>query len=251
MKWIQRVVLTQEQEEAFIRAAQEGDLSARNTLVESHLPFIRMIASKRRCPSWLEPEDLVQAAVFGFIKAIEKWQPDKNCRLLGYAKWWMRNALDKEIEFSRAYRVPGSVAFLLKAGRKVGEKTRKAAENFREMTCFSDQDDPIDPRKIVDPAIIVEKIDLNELVHEVIAELSQRHQKVVKLRMAGMTLKRIGEILDLGTKENTRLIEAEAHREFAVKWRSRHEDMYVNSVHCLQVKSVQPKRDIVQPSKVA
>lgn len=216
MKWVQRIELSLEEETRLIEHAQNGDATARNVLITSHLPFIRLKAKERRCPSWLEPDDLVQAAVFGFIRAIEKWDAAKGCRLLGYAKFWIRAAIDTEIEFSQLYRVPDIVKYCIKSGRKVGEKTRQAAANYKPMTFFSEHEPQEISHHSTDPTVEIERKDEREWFNGLISQLDAVQQKVLRLRLAGMTLEQIGVHLELGTRENVRLVERAARQQLVL-----------------------------------
>src|SRR5690606_6523610 len=67
----------------------EGDRRAGDRLVEASLPFVLRIAREYR--RWGVPlDDLVQQGNLGLLKAAAKFDPDKNCRLVTYAAYWIR-----------------------------------------------------------------------------------------------------------------------------------------------------------------
>lgn len=89
---------------------EEGDVSARNALVASHLPLALRQASKLR-RSEVQNEDLLQEATLGLMTAAEKFDPELGWRFATYALWWVRAAIqDYTIRNKSIVRVTGSGA---------------------------------------------------------------------------------------------------------------------------------------------
>jgi RNA polymerase sigma-32 factor len=82
--------LTCEEEQALARTYRDGrDPAIARTLIESHLPLVMKIARQcSRRPAMLP--DLIQEGCLGLIRAVEKYDPDRNVRLSSYAAWWIR-----------------------------------------------------------------------------------------------------------------------------------------------------------------
>ena len=80
----------------------EGDDRAGAHLIESSLPFVIAIAREYR--RWGVPlEDLVQQGNLGLLKAASKFDPEKNCRLITYAAYWIRAEIRDYVV--RSYRI--------------------------------------------------------------------------------------------------------------------------------------------------
>lgn len=82
-------LLTVEEEQALARAYLQGDLHAGHALVTSNLRFVVKVAYEYRSYG-IRMADLVQEGNIGLMKAVQKFDPDKNIRLISYAVWWIR-----------------------------------------------------------------------------------------------------------------------------------------------------------------
>ncbi len=81
---------------------REGDEGAGRKLVESSLPFVIRVAREYR--RWGVPlEDLVQQGNLGLLKAANKFDPEKECRLITYAVYWIRAEIRDYVV--RTYRI--------------------------------------------------------------------------------------------------------------------------------------------------
>lgn len=95
-------VLEADTERALAQAWANGDKSAGARLIESSLPFVISIAREYR--RWGVPlEDLVQQGNLGLLKAASKFDPEKNCRLITYASYWIRAEIRDYVV--RSYRI--------------------------------------------------------------------------------------------------------------------------------------------------
>lgn len=96
------VPLEPTEEHALAQAFVEGDQQAGHRLIEASLPFVIRIAREYR--RWGVPlEDLIQQGNLGLLKAAEKFDPDKNCRLVTYASYWIRAEIRDYVV--RSYRI--------------------------------------------------------------------------------------------------------------------------------------------------
>lgn len=95
-------LLDSDTERALATSWAEGDDAAGARLVESSLPFVISIAREYR--RWGVPlEDLVQQGNLGLLKAAAKFDPEKNCRLITYAAYWIRAEIRDYVV--RSYRI--------------------------------------------------------------------------------------------------------------------------------------------------
>jgi len=104
-----------------------GDSSAGDRLIKASLPFVITVALEYR--RWGAPlEDLVQQGNLGLLKAAKKFDPDRDCRLITYAVYWIRAEIRDYVV--RGYR-------LVRIGTTKNE--RRAVRNYRK----SREDDPV------------------------------------------------------------------------------------------------------------
>ncbi len=89
--------LTLQEEKELIRSYQNGNTDARKKLIESNIRFVVKMALQYRNQG-LCLSDLIQEGNLGLIEALEKFNPEKNCRLITYASWWIRLYLQRAIE---------------------------------------------------------------------------------------------------------------------------------------------------------
>ena len=75
-----------------LRRLKQGDLAARNTLVEHNLRLVAHII-KKYYASWSDQEDLVSIGTIGLIKAVNTFDADKGARLSSYAARCIENAI--------------------------------------------------------------------------------------------------------------------------------------------------------------
>jgi len=96
-----------EEKEIAIRAVN-GDIAARNRLVNANLRFVVTIAKKYQ-GSGLPLEDLVSEGNLGLLNAVKNFDVEKGYRFITYAVWWIRQAITKAIqEKGRMIRLPGN-----------------------------------------------------------------------------------------------------------------------------------------------
>jgi len=89
--------LTIEMEKELIQRHRAGDAYARKRLIESNLRFVVKMALPYRNQG-LSLSDLIQEGNLGLIEALDKFDPEKNCRLITYASWWIRLYIQRALE---------------------------------------------------------------------------------------------------------------------------------------------------------
>ncbi len=94
-------------ETELILRAKQGDVYARNQLIENNLTLIKKIATKSIQSTTLTTSDLIQEGIFGLVSALEKFNPSLGFKFSTYACWWIKQAMFKAIsEQSYAYNIP-------------------------------------------------------------------------------------------------------------------------------------------------
>ncbi|HJQ30052.1 MAG TPA: sigma-70 family RNA polymerase sigma factor [Rubrobacter sp.] len=97
------------EEKDLARRAREGDMKARQKLIESNLRLVISIAKKYRGRGVLF-EDLIQEGNAGLIRAVEKFDPEMGNRFSTYATWWIRQAVTRAVaDHARTVRLPAHV----------------------------------------------------------------------------------------------------------------------------------------------
>lgn len=122
----QAPLLTQEEEVILTKAVQQGDISARERLIESNMRLVINIAKTYRNRS-IPLEDLIQEGAIGLMQAAERFDPEKGFRFSTYATHWIRQAIGRAIDNkSKAIRLPAHVSQSLRRVEK--ERTRLSRE---------------------------------------------------------------------------------------------------------------------------
>ena len=239
-------------ENELITRAQNGDIYARNQIIELNIPLIQKIASKSIQSETLSNSDLIQEGIFGLITAIEKFNPSLGFKFATYATWWVKQAMFKAIsEQSYCIKVPVYVQETLSKFSKVkAELERKNncqvrnEEVAKEMNIGLDKIDRylgafsksisleseyqlnngsevsfseilVDEK--ANTEAVVEQNALKEDLICMISQLKERERDVVKLRYGFIdgdkkTLEEIGNIWGV-TKECIRQTELRALRK--------------------------------------
>ncbi len=199
--------LSAEEEKELLAKAAKGDIRARNKLVSSNLKFVVKMAHKYEGMG-LDIEDLVAEGNFGLIKAVEKFNPKKNARLITYAAWWIMDSIQKAIR-------ENGTGVKLPAG-KYKEMKNWNTESFDEVL-GSENDaslyEYIEDRRYRTPE--EECIRTNELerFHDCFAKLSEKEQAVLENRYGLKT----GECMSLAEVGNTIGLSKERARQLEIK----------------------------------
>ncbi len=98
--------LTVEEERKLVRKFRRGNEEARRRLIEANMRFVVKTALQYKSQG-MSLEDLIQEGNLGLIEALEKFDPNKGCRLITYASWWIRLYIQRSIEQrSRTVNLP-------------------------------------------------------------------------------------------------------------------------------------------------
>lgn len=88
---------TEDEKELIGRYQTEGDMDARNKLIESNIRFVVKLAMGYRNKGMILA-DLIQEGNLGLIEALDRFDLEKNCRLITYASWWIRLRIQRALE---------------------------------------------------------------------------------------------------------------------------------------------------------
>ena len=106
--------LTREQEAELGNKIQSGDAAARDTLILVNLRLVWPIAKQYVGQSSLTLPDLLQSGNIGLIRAVDKFNPARRCKLSTFAKWWIRAEISQAImKEGRTIRLPAEIYSLV------------------------------------------------------------------------------------------------------------------------------------------
>lgn len=92
--------ISKEEERRLLKLAKEGDVDARNRIVNANLRFVFNISKKYR-NNGVDIADLISAGNNGMFKAIERFDMSRDVKFFSYAVWWIRQHMMKEIVSQR------------------------------------------------------------------------------------------------------------------------------------------------------
>ncbi|MCM1159640.1 MAG: RNA polymerase sigma factor RpoD [Roseburia sp.] len=259
LKEIGKVPLLSAEEEIELAQKMEmGDEEAKKRLAEANLRLVVSIA-KRYVGRGMLFLDLIQEGNLGLIKAVEKFDYRKGYKFSTYATWWIRQAITRAIaDQARTIRIPvhmvETINKLIRVSRQLLQELGReptpeeiAAEinmpedRVREILKISQEPvsletpigeeedshlgDFIQDDNVPVPADAAAFTLLREQLGEVLDTLTEREQKVLKLRFGlddgrARTLEEVGKEFNV-TRERIRQIEAKALRKLRHPSRSR------------------------------
>lgn len=150
-------LLTKEEEVYFARLVQQGDMKAKNRMIESNLRLVVKIA-RRYIRSGMPILDLIEEGNIGLIRAVEKFDPELGFRFSTYGAWWIQQTIERAImSQNRTIRLPVHIVKRLNSCLRVS----------RELAKELDHEPTVDEiaHKMQKPSEEVEKIlSLNERV---------------------------------------------------------------------------------------
>ena len=251
-------LLTAEEEKELAMKMEAGDMEAKKRLAEANLRLVVSIA-KRYVGRGMLFLDLIQEGNLGLIKAVEKFDYRKGYKFSTYATWWIRQAITRAIaDQARTIRIPVHMVetinklirvqrqLLQELGREpypeeIAEKMGLPVERVREIQKISQEPvsletpigeeedshlgDFIQDDNVPVPAEAAAQTLLKEQLDEVLDTLTEREQKVLRLRFGmddgrARTLEEVGKEFNV-TRERIRQIEAKALRKLRHPSRSR------------------------------